>query len=1352
MGGAVEVDPRAQAPWTPKGTRRRLDLGMEGTDVGDDSGVLTNTQTQRETRVVDGTKTDVPKSISRSLTQSVDDTNNSTSPQKRSTEQLWSYLLGNMVRAVDEVYFLCELECGKPEIDGTVTLLEQSARDFKQLARTIKDQDDVRRFGLKSISWDVARMDVRPSERNKEIIEEVLGAKRGGTVGMSKQSQQSRSSKNQIPNDKIKSNANLDGWQTAGRGGKPKGSSDNLHGDARAMERKPSKRSRRQKETRGRHDKGESDANADKKKGSKQSSAPVAGKPPKPPSKGDTASSGGTLATSGSASHIRGGLFTHTTSHGSSNSVRSMWSIGSGAFSTGSVSSTGSRWSDMSDDDELPPVPFELVGTAEQGSLNSTSGIPSSGHKPWGVKRDWDKILGAGDSLPGTFDFSNRLKSEALREMLHLKLMSPDRKKKTPSETAQALLERQKRATELRLKAEADRVERMRNLRGDVSKPKPTSDSLREEQERVAEEKAEKLLERQRRAEETRVARIEQVVKKASEETRKVEEISKLLSKEQEAKQDLIDKKLADAEKRRNSVAELKLKAAETERAAAAAEERRLAEEMRKRLFLEQRVQEKEKRRASIAAESEKSKVLISEKRDVETAEKAELRVQRERDLKREADLRRNETRNRLLAADSRRREYLNVVRERAVGSSMPGRSDTPTLSKQEKVESGISTPPISHPASPSRLRIASESISTPVSALESPSRPTRVVAGEALERRVAAVQDRHRGMRKRAKKLRHKLGACAAPVVWRRAGDEVGEPETNEESSNQHANDHSEEKSWATLPLFADAAHGRLRKLAVAVARRDPVACFSAHREVRVALAEAGAAAAAAGAEEHSDGLAPGAAAAAAALAAAVTSGLVKALAEALAECLAASAQGGGFLASPNAAVTCVSLAVALETCSAGSPLAAECLLVENLAAPLIPHLVAGLGLVGDPAAAETATPGAGGGVPPPTAALEPLLAVTTRVVQGPWVAVLDGNGSQKEKANPCKRSKSMRDDFVELLIASGCVDALASLFALCDRPKEQGAEPIPPAITAGLRLLESLLDARAPGTGDVTLRAASAKATTTSSVLTNDLSTQQLNDDSESPAGSLLVALRATALAGLPSLLTSVLLQTENETRVPVLQDPRASLQCLPTNFVSVATVVMRLLNCVTKFGRAAVQTALSSSDLRVETHHLVSVVLSLCCAEWNQSSLDDAKWSKDSLSTLLNETLLFIGHFALTCSQNQDMLSWGRAPTLVQRLADLPFEYYADDAKKSVSFPTLIAVAFKHNTNTKVIAREMSLVVLKEFITVHLNAMESLGNDEGTEGTDEKKEEVLPVRFAFGTRFPKKLWGAAVAYFAE
>ena len=89
------------------------------------------------------------------------------------------------------------------------------------------------------------------------------------------------------------------------------------------------------------------------------------------------------------------------------------------------------------------------------------------------------------------------------------------------------------------------------------------------------------------------------------------------------------------------------------------------------------------------------------------------------------------------------------------------------------------------------------------------------------------------------------------------------------------------------------EAAKPGLVSLTSAVAKRKPDAMSVAHKEVNVALAEAGAAAAAAGCEENSKAP-PGAAAAAAALAAAVTGGLVRALAEALAESPRVSHRGG--------------------------------------------------------------------------------------------------------------------------------------------------------------------------------------------------------------------------------------------------------------------------------------------------------------------------------------------------------------------------------------------------------------------------------------------------------------------------
>ena len=56
-------------------------------------------------------------------------------------ERVWRLLLGNVVRAVDEVYLLCEMECGAPEIEGTTSLLEACAADFKNLLIRVGDQE-----------------------------------------------------------------------------------------------------------------------------------------------------------------------------------------------------------------------------------------------------------------------------------------------------------------------------------------------------------------------------------------------------------------------------------------------------------------------------------------------------------------------------------------------------------------------------------------------------------------------------------------------------------------------------------------------------------------------------------------------------------------------------------------------------------------------------------------------------------------------------------------------------------------------------------------------------------------------------------------------------------------------------------------------------------------------------------------------------------------------------------------------------------------------------------------------------------------------------------------------------------
>ena len=1305
-------------------------------------------------------------------------TNNNGNPadeiQTEFRERLWGYLLNNMVRAVDEVYFLCELECGESEVAAAVSLLEESVEDFRNLAARLRDQEMF--TGKGSISWDVGRTDVRPDPRHAEMISALTG---NAPTPPSNKQPYWRERKTKITISDLEEDARAlrtasgegkgDGeWQTAGKGGKavaPAKSKNKNKNKNKQRGRSPARAPSRVSSGTGLHESGSPEKSATAAFQAKNAKNTGKGGQPRGRSRSPQ-----TSRVSNESAHLSEAAkppppAAQATS-GKPPSIPKPAVLATARPPRLSLGSVG-KWADE-DGDELPAMDglgsddedgdggsgmdASTRATTPTGSVTgedakepkeSNTKASAKDSNPWAAKKDWREILAP------KHEIATRLMNRGGKNPIHAKLMSPERKKRTPMEISEEMRERHERAREARMQLEIDRANRMRARELGAQREL-------EEAERAKQERQRELEARHRRAEETREERISAVVRKASEETRKVEEIALYNSLDAENKRAALREKLDLAEQRRLALEQERRRAVEAaESAARAAEERRATDEERKRRELEERVREKEARRAQEAAAREAAAAEVESKRKGELADREAARAAKEHELKARAETRRDEMRRRLLAAEERRREYLNLVRDRATGSAVKEpRSSAGPKGDRPEAES---------PSSPSRpTRLYYDCPASPSrQARESPSKPgTQAAAEAALERRAAALADRHRAMRKRAKKLRQRLANTSGPIAWTREDgpDGVGE----EDGAN--------EVGAAPLPACVEAAKPRLVALASAVAKRKQDAMASAHKEVNVALAEAGAAAASAGCEENSK-VAPGAAAAAAALAAAVTGGLVRSLAESLAESLAASATGGGFVASPAAAVTCVSLALALDAATANSPLAAEHLLVENLVAPLVPHLVAGLGLVGDPAAAAEATPGAGGGVPPPTAALEPLIHIVTRVVNGPNAFLKGSNGEGAEEGaegtaaqrrEVCARSAAMRADFVELLVASGAVDALASLFALHDRPK-QDVEPVPPAILAGLRMLEALLDARVPAPG-VELGEDHAVGIGSSGVAQSKTT---FVSDCESPAGSLIAALRETALAGLPSLLTSVLLQTEATLRTPVLADPAAAARALPPNFVGVASSVLRLLNATARFGPTVAQDALSSPDLRVETHHLLSFILALCISEWDsavangaeaekkvkagkaltdapgEGRSDNARATAAELEDLLDQTVLFIGAFALLCPANQDMLCWGRAPTLMQRLPDLPFEYYSSPTKIAVLFPTLVSVAFGHATNRRLIAHELSLEMVRDFVREETEA-----RSDGVPGAAQRAG--VPPQFAFAARFPRTLWSVASEYF--
>ena len=75
--------------------------------------------------------------------------------------------------------------------------------------------------------------------------------------------------------------------------------------------------------------------------------------------------------------------------------------------------------------------------------------------------------------------------------------------------------------------------------------------------------------------------------------------------------------------------------------------------------------------------------------------------------------------------------------------------------------------------------------------------------------------------------------------------------------------------------------------------------------------------------------------------------------------------------------------------------------------------------------------------------------------------------------------------------------------------------------------------------------------------------------------------------------------------------------------------------------------------------------------------------------------------MGFHALQSENAQRSLHWGAQPTPLQRLCALPFQYFSDAKCKDVLFPTLIAICYRHSSNTCVVEEEVSTKLLAEYI---------------------------------------------------
>ncbi|XP_074248719.1 S phase cyclin A-associated protein in the endoplasmic reticulum isoform X1 [Saimiri boliviensis] len=183
------------------------------------------------------------------------------------------------------------------------------------------------------------------------------------------------------------------------------------------------------------------------------------------------------------------------------------------------------------------------------------------------------------------------------------------------------------------------------------------------------------------------------------------------------------------------------------------------------------------------------------------------------------------------------------------------------------------------------------------------------------------------------------------------------------------------------------------------------------------------------------------------------------------------------------------------------------------------------------------------------------------------------------------------------------------------------------------------------------------------------------------QDPTG-LTAALQATDLAGVLHMLYCVLFH--GTILDPSTASPKESYT---QNTIQVAIHSLRFFNSFAALDLPAFQSIVGAEGLSLAFRHTASSLLGHC--------------SQVSCESLLHEVIVCVGYFTVNHPDNQVIVQSGRHPTVLQKLCQLPFQYFSDPRLIKVLFPSLIAACHNNHQNKIILEQEMSCVLLATFI---------------------------------------------------
>uniref|UniRef100_A0A8C2X4U8 S-phase cyclin A-associated protein in the ER n=1 Tax=Cyclopterus lumpus TaxID=8103 RepID=A0A8C2X4U8_CYCLU len=314
-------------------------------------------------------------------------------------------------------------------------------------------------------------------------------------------------------------------------------------------------------------------------------------------------------------------------------------------------------------------------------------------------------------------------------------------------------------------------------------------------------------------------------------------------------------------------------------------------------------------------------------------------------------------------------------------------------------------------------------------------------------------------------------------------------------------------------------------------------------------------------------------------------------------------------------------------------------------------------------------------------------------------WISSPDA----KVKSTATESFNTRTQDLISYVVNMGLIDKLYGCFLSIQGPVDEH-----PKMSAFLQQASALLHSMCKLCFVVTGRAPSI-----------------FDNKRQDPTG-LTALLRSTDLVGVVHTLYCILLHSFSPESSSQSQEPYGP------GVIQVALQGIRFLNSFALLDLCAFQSVLGAEGLSLAFRHIVSSLLWYC--------------TQHSSEELLHEVIICVGYFTVNHMDNQVIVQSGRQPSVLQKLCQLPFQYFSHPRLIRVLFPSLISACYNNSQNKVILQQEMSCVLLATFI------QDCAANEKDSDNKIKPGVSQLLDYCELSNRFPRDQWDSALQFFLK